>query len=116
LFCIAAVAALAVGVSWPALAIECPAAQPLTRPGILRETPRQIVGMSNQLAAGDLAGRLPLIVSDLQSRYPGVEGAEVINYLTTAYCPVVASIPDLDEAEQQARMDQFVRLLVQIIY
>jgi hypothetical protein len=57
-----------------------------------------------------------LVVSDLRARYPGVENAEIMNYLMTAYCRVVARLSGLDNQGQQARMDGFASQLSQIIY
>jgi hypothetical protein len=100
----------------PTHALECPAPQPLTRPGVLRETPAQIAGMSNLLATGDVSNRVTVIVRDLRARYPGVENAELMNYLMAAYCPIVARLSGLGETEKQARMDSFVSQITQLIY
>ena len=89
---IAIVAALA----GPAFALECPVPQPLTRPGILQETPAQITALSNLLAGGDVGNTIPVIVADLRARYPGIENAEIINYLMAAYCPIVAQLSGLN--------------------
>ncbi len=109
---IAIVAALA----GPAFALECPVPQPLTRPGILQETPAQITTLSNLLAGGDVGNTIPVIVADLRARYPGIENAEIINYLMAAYCPIVAQLSGLTDQQKQAQMDQFTRQLVQLIY
>jgi len=99
-----------------AVALECPAAQPLSHPGILKETPAQIAGVENLLSSGDDENRIQVVVSDLRARYPGVENAEIMNYLMTAYCRVVTRLSGLDNQGQQARMDSFVSQLSQIIY
>ncbi len=100
----------------PALASGCPVPHPLTRPGVLKETPAQITALSQLLAKGDLVNRVPEIVADLRRRYPGVESAEVTNYLMAAYCPIIAALTGLGEAEKQARMDRFASQLTRIIY
>jgi hypothetical protein len=99
-----------------AVALECPAAQPLSHPGILKETPAQVAAVENLLSSGDDENRIQLVVSDLRVRYPGVENAEIMNYLMTAYCRVVAKLSGLDTQGQQARMDSFASQLSQIIY
>ena len=38
--------------------------------------------------------------------YPGVANAEVLNYLMAAYCPVVARLAALGDAQKRARMDR----------
>jgi hypothetical protein len=112
LFLLAASQALAVS----AHALECPVPQPLTRPGVLRETPAQATEVSNRLAAGDVDNQVTTIAADLRARYPGVENAELVNYLMAAYCPIVARLSGLSEAEKQARMDAFVTRLARLIY
>ena len=97
-------------------ALQCPAPQPLARPGILKETRTQTQVVATLLATGDDANRIRVIVDDLRARYPGVENAEIVNYLMAAYCPVVAQLSGLGEQEKQARMDRFVTQLSQIIY
>jgi hypothetical protein len=113
---VAALAVLGISVAGQALALDCPVAQPLTRPGVLQETPAQISELSNLLATGDLGNRIPMIVSDLRARYPGVENAELVNYLVTAYCPVVARLSGVAEQEKQAQLDQFVGQVMQVMY
>jgi hypothetical protein len=99
-----------------ALALECPAPQTSTSPGVLKETPAQTQRVTSLLATGDDDNRIRVIADDLRSRYPGVQSAEIINYLVAAYCPVVAQLSGLSEQEKQARMDHFVSQLSQIIY
>ena len=52
------------------------------------------------LATGDDANRIRVIVDDLRARYPGVENAEIVNYLMGAYCPLVAQLSGLGEQEK----------------
>ncbi len=108
--------ALVAALAGPALALECPMPQPLTRPGILQETPARIAALSNRLASGDLGNVIPVIVADLRARYPSIENAEIINYLMAAYCPIVARFSGLSDQQKQAQMDQFTSQLVQILY
>jgi hypothetical protein len=100
----------------PVHALECPAPRTLTRPAVLRETPAQISAMSDLLATGDTSNRVQVIVADLRARYPSIENAELVNYLMAAYCPIVARLSGLGEAEKQARMDNFVSQIAQLIY
>jgi len=100
----------------PASALECPGPQPLARPGVLQKTPAQIEKTGKMLSSGDVGQQTQAVIADLRKRYPEVESAELANYLITAYCPVVAGLPQLSEAEKKARMDQFVSQLMQKIY
>jgi hypothetical protein len=110
------IASLVPALAMPAAALQCPAPQPLARPGILKETRAQTQVVATLLATGDDANRIRVIVDDLRARYPGVENAEIVNYLMAAYCPVVAQLSGLGEQEKQARLDCFVTQLSQIIY
>ena len=107
---------LTLAVSTPALALECPAANPLSRPGVIKETPAQIHALSSLLASGDAENRVGVTVADLRSRYPGVENAEIVNYLVTAYCRVVARMTGLGDGEKQARVDRFVSEVARDVY
>jgi hypothetical protein len=91
----------------PCVALECPTAQPAGAPGAIRETPAQISELSQVLASGDLGNRIPVFVHALRSRHPDAPTGELVNYLVTAYCPVVNSLTGLSDGEKQARMDAF---------
>jgi len=117
---LAAVAALALAAclaaAGPALAIECPTPQPLARPGVLRETPAQIATVGKQLASGDTYNRIAAITADLRTRYPNVERAELVNYLVTAYCPVVAARANLNDSQKRATVETFASEVMQQVY
>ena len=88
-------------------AFECPAPQDQRGPGLLRETPAQIHRTASLLGSGDAGNHVPEIVAGLRKRHPGVRNAEIMNYLVTAYCPVVARLSGLGDAEKQSRVDRF---------
>jgi hypothetical protein len=96
--------ALLLGGAPPALALDCPTPQPTA---VLRETPAQLAGLSNYLSSGDVHSKLGPVIADLRTRYPAAPPTELMNYLTTAYCPVAAQAPG-SEAQKKARFDQFV--------
>jgi hypothetical protein len=100
----------------PARALECPASHPLKRPGVIRESPAQIHALSSLLASGDAENRIGVTVAELRARYPGVENAEIVNYLVAAYCPVVAQMTGLGQQEKQARVDRFVSEVSRDVY
>ncbi len=91
-----------------AMAFECPTPQPLSHPGILRETSAQTRQLEAVLADGDASNHIPIIIDDLRRRYPAVQNAEIRNYLITAYCPAVAQLSGLNDATKRARISQFV--------
>ena len=92
----------------PCTALECPTPQPAGAPGAIQETPAQISELSQVLASGDLGNRIPVFVRALHSRHPDAPTGELVNYLVTAYCPVVNSLTGLSDGEKQARMDAFI--------
>ena len=100
----------------PARALECPTPQPLAGRGIMKETPAQIAETGRSLAAPNLDERLAGIVSGLRTRHAGVENAELVNYLVTAYCPIVAAESGASDAEKQARVDRFAGRLTALLY
>ena len=114
--CAAVLVSLSLPPTAAVLALECPAPQPLRHAGVLRETAAQTAQLANLLATGDDDNRIRVIVDDLRARYPGIENAEIVNYLMAAYCPVVAQLSGLGQPEKQARMDRFVTQLSRIIY
>ncbi len=97
------------GFALPAAAqtLDCPIPQTVHGPGVLKETPVQIAETSRVLASGDSVSRVSEVVADLRKRYPGVEDAEIENYLVTAYCPAAAKLNGLSLAERKARVEQF---------
>ena len=98
-----------------ASAFECPVPQKLAHPGVLKETPTQIAVAAKFLESAPSNVTVPLVEADLRARYPGVENAEVINYIVTAYCPVVNDMK-VSDADKQARMSRFVQDLMQMTY
>jgi hypothetical protein len=56
------------------------------------------------LAPAIFANRVPVFVHALRSRHPNVPSGELVNYLVTAYCPVVNSLTRLSNGEKQARL------------
>ena len=104
------------GLALPASALECPAAQPVAKPGVLQETPAQIEVTGKMLSSGNVGQQTQALIADLRKRYPQAGSAELANYIVTAYCPVVDRLTGLSEPEKKARLDEFVRQLMQEIY
>jgi hypothetical protein len=98
----------------PAFALECPA--PRTGPDAIPETPAQTQALSRLLASGDMENHIGVIVSDMRSRHPHAEKAAIVDELAAAYCPVVARLTGLGEAEKRARLDRFVDDVSQAVY
>ena len=94
----------------------CPEAQPLSQPGVIKETAQQISELAPVLAGRDVAIDIPAIVGSLQKRYPNAQSAEIANFLITAYCPGVAATAGLDDAGKTARVQAFSRAVLQVLY
>ena len=107
--------ALSLGLAFvgQARAVECPAPQKLSRPGVLRETQQQIATTGALLAKGD---QTLAVLGELRKRYPGAESAEIVNYMIGAYCPIVAGRSDLSDADKQSLIARFVTNLMQAVY
>jgi hypothetical protein len=103
-------------VSLPAQAFECPEPQALPGPAVLKERSARTTEVTALLETGDLGNRVPVIVNDLRDRYPGVANAEILNYLLAAYCPDVARLSGLGEAEKRARMERAGSQFRAVIY
>jgi hypothetical protein len=63
-----------------------------------------------------LGNRIPVLVRVLRSRHPDVPSGELVNYLVTAYCPVVSGLTGLSNGQKQARLSVFVSQVVQAAY
>jgi len=100
----------------PCIALEYPTPQPAGAPGAIAETPAQVSELAQLLGSGDLSNRIPVLVHDLRGRHPNVPASELVNYLVTAYCPVVNSLNGLGEAEKQVRIDAFTSQVAQAAY
>ena len=103
-------------VAAPCMAIECPTPQPAGAPGVLPETPAQIDELAQVLASEDLGPQIPMLFRALRSRHPDVPAGELVNYLVTAYCPVVNHISGLSSAERQERLDAFTTRVTEAAY
>jgi hypothetical protein len=92
----------------PAGGALCGIGVPAGALGAIQETPAQISELSQVLASGDLGNQILVFVRGLHSRHPDAPTGELVNYLVTAYCPVVNSLTGLSDGEKQGRMDAFI--------
>ncbi|MEO9227392.1 MAG: hypothetical protein ABI216_00370 [Devosia sp.] len=95
--------ALAAG---PASALECPLPQMKASEGVLKETPAAIAADSKILAGGG-SEAVPTIVFGLRQRHPRSSNGAILNYLLTAYCPVVNRMSRLSEKQKRAILTRF---------
>jgi hypothetical protein len=86
---------------------ECPHAQEGAVSAALNAADTEILKSGDP---GFLAAAINEIVNRLQLQRPGLSYAETVNALISAYCPIAAALPDLSDAERQARMARFAVL------
>jgi hypothetical protein len=88
-----------------AQALECPIAHPQGGKGVLRESHKDISDVSGKLTKHG-ADAAPALVAGLKARHPKANNGEIVNYLITAYCPVVNRQGGRTEAEKKAQIAQ----------
>jgi hypothetical protein len=108
----ACVMLMAVGV---AHALECPVAQPTGRAGVIAEPTTLIAALAPVLSGPDASGRAAEIVAQTRQRYPGAQPDEIVNFLVTAYCPVV-NAQSLPESEKQSMVSAFAAAVMRQLY
>ncbi len=100
--------------SQQAVAFECPRMEN-TGPGVLQETKQDEQILSRKFASGNVENAIGVAVSSLQRKYPGASDTELVNYLIGAYCPVVASMSDLSDAQKTGRIEHFAATVFELL-
>jgi hypothetical protein len=100
--------------SQQAIAFECPRMEK-TGPGVLQETKQDEQALSRMFQSGDVENKIGITVSDLQRKYPGASDTELVDYLIGAYCPAVASMPDLSDAQKTSRVEYFAATVFELL-
>lgn len=100
--------------SQQAIAFECPRMEK-TGPGILQETERDERALSQMFASGDVEDGIGIAANDLRKRYPEASDTELVNYLIGAYCPVVASMSNLSDAQKTGRVEHFAATVFELL-
>ena len=99
----------------PAAAFMCPETHSKTTSTALQETPEQLAQLTDRLKGPEQENTVHVIASDLKKQFPGAGNADIVNYMLTAYCPLVAAKNGLSSDEKQARMDRFSSQAYQIL-
>ena len=123
-----ALAALVVGVgglgavySWMARpqkstgTFMCPEIQPQTTRMALEETAADVARASAALSGPEQENAIRVIAAELKRRHPEAGTAEIVNYLMTAYCPLVQVENGLSDREKRERMDRFSSQVYSIV-
>lgn len=104
-----------IAVCTPALALECPLPQPISKNGVLQETKAQIAEWAPVFQGDDVLARTPAIVAQFRALYPDSKSPETVNFLMGAYCPIVLAKPT-DEKTKEGMMNAFAAAVMQVIY
>ena len=91
----------------PAAAMDCPVSQPVTNGVAIKETPARIAQLSVALEQDETGEMTGGTVFALKGLYPRADPAEIINYMVTAYCPVVDRNNSLSESEKKDALDRY---------
>lgn len=95
-------------------AFECPRPEK-PAPGVLQESAQNEQATSQMFASGEIEDKIGVAVATLQRQYPQVTDTELANYLIGAYCPVVANMPGLSEAQKTAKVEHFAATLFEML-
>jgi hypothetical protein len=111
---IAALAAVVLCWSQPADAFECPRPE-MASPGVLQETAQDQQALSQMFAGGNIEDKIGVAVETLQKKYSQVTDTELVNYLVGGYCPAVAAMPGLSDAQKTAKVEHFAATLFELL-
>lgn len=112
--CMITLLAVSLASTGHALAFECPRPE-IGEPGVISQTPQEQQALGTMLAGSDVENHIGVAVAELQKRYPGVSDSEIVNYLLGGYCPVVAAMPGLSDAQRTGKVEQFAATLFRLL-
>jgi hypothetical protein len=90
-----------------AAALTCPETHGRTTLTALKETTADLASASAALSGPEQENTIRIIAAELKRRHPQAGSAEIVNYLLTAYCPLVKEESGLSDREKRERMDRF---------
>ena len=93
----------------------CPEIQPRTTRIALEETAADIARASAALSGPETENTIRVLAAELKRRHPEAGSAEIVDYLMTAYCPVVQGENGLSDREKRERMDRFSSQVYSIV-
>lgn len=82
---------------------------------MISQTPQEQQALGNMLSGSDVENHLGVAVADLQKQYPGVSDSEIVNALLGAYCPLVAAMPGMSDAQRTGKVEQFAATLFRLL-
>jgi hypothetical protein len=88
----------------PAAAFECPVAHGRTGSAEIKETPAQIAQLTRELEVDETGNTTTATIWQLEQKYPKAGFGEIVNYMVTAYCPIVSQNAFLSDNEKEERL------------
>jgi hypothetical protein len=73
----------------------------------LKETAGDIARASSALSGPEQENTIRVLAAELKRRHPEASNSEIVNYLLTAYCPLVKAENGLSDREKRQKMDRF---------
>jgi hypothetical protein len=73
----------------------------------LKETAGDIARASAALSGPEQENTIRVLAAELKRRHPQAGSSEIVNYLLTAYCPLVKAENGLSDREKRQKMDRF---------
>ena len=73
----------------------------------IKETAADLAAVTEALKGPDRDNAIRVIVTNLKRKYPDAKKADIVNYMLTAYCPLVAADDGLGPDEKRDRMQRF---------
>lgn len=97
------------------VALECPVAHRTATHGSIKETPKKVHEYEQILAARGEAA-VPDIAAWIRNAHPHASDAQIVNYLVTTYCPVIARNASMSEQEKKNALRAFARRTTRKLY
>jgi hypothetical protein len=88
-------------------ALVCPETHSRMTAMALKETTADVARASSALSGPEQENTIRVLAAELKRKHPEAGSADIVNYLLTAYCPLVKQENGLSDGEKRAKMDRF---------
>ena len=82
----------------------------------LKETAGDVARASSALSGPGQENTIRVLAAELKRRHPQADRSDIVNYLLTAYCPLVKADNGLSDREKREKMDRFSSQVSTIVY
>jgi hypothetical protein len=94
----------------------CPETHARTTAMALKETTADVARASSALSGPEQENAIRVLAAELKRRHPQADSSEIVNYLVTAYCPLVKEENGLSDREKREKMDRFSSQVFTIVH